>query len=164
MTAITLKDSSLTDSVVARINNNSATFTNSNGTGILASAAAGSTFQVDTNIVDFKGIGGTGMRFNLGGLSSTWIYSNSITDEAGGATGMLFDAVAANSRLQIEANTINLLSTDLTVHRGIIFTAVSPTIQLNSSTTNVINNASTTFSIPANSATGYLLINGTQVH
>lgn len=160
MTAVALVDASTTDSVNARITNNAATFTGSQGTGILLSAAAGSTLQVDNNQVDFKGVGGTGLHFNLGGISSTWIYSNIITDEAGSATGMLFDSVAASSRLQIEANTINLLSTDLTVHRGIIFTSVTPTIQFAGSVSNVINNASTIFSIPVNSSTGSIIING----
>lgn len=162
MTGVILSDQSATDSVIARINNNLMKFTGNQGTGILSKASAGSTLQVDTNSITFQGIGGTGLRFNLGGTNSSWIYSNIITDSAGGATGMLFDAVAANSRLQIEANTINLLSTDLTVHRGIIFTTVTPTIQFTSNYNNVINNASTIFSIPVNSSTGKLLINGAQ--
>lgn len=162
ITGVVLNDQSTTDSVIARINNNLMTFTGSQGTGIVSNAAAGSTLQVDTNSITFKGIGGTGLRFNLGGVNSSWIYSNIITDSAGGGTGMLFDAVAANSRMQIEANTINLLSTDLTVHRGIIFTTVTPTIQFTSNYNNVINNASTIFSIPVNSSTGRLLINGAQ--
>lgn len=162
MTGIMLKDSSTTDSVVARINNNLINFNSSasNGTGIYSWAAAGSTLQVDTNSIDFKAVGGIGTRFNLAGISSDWIYSNVITDEAGGATGMLFDAVAASSRLQIEANTINLLAGDLTVHRGIVFTTVTPTIQFSGNYNNLINNASTVFSIPVNSSTGKLIING----
>ncbi|MBS0204744.1 MAG: inverse autotransporter beta domain-containing protein [Planctomycetes bacterium] len=160
MTAVQINDQSATDSIIARINNNAMTFTGTGGTGLFLTAAAGSTLQVDDNNIDFKGVNGTGLRFNLGGISSTWIYSNSITDEAGGATGMLFDAVAASSRMQIEANTINLLSTDLTVHRGIIFTSVIPTIQFAGNYNNIINNASTTFSIPVNSSTGQIIING----
>ena len=163
MTGIVVRDWSGTDSVVARVSGNSMTFTDTGGTGVLASAAAGSSFQIDTNTVDFKGVNGTGLRFNLGGISSTWLYSNTITDEAGGATGMLFDTVAASSRLQIEANTINLLSTDMTVHRGIIFTTVTPTIQFTGSFNNVITNTPTTFSIPVNSSTGHIIINGSLV-
>ena len=163
MTGVAVVDNSATDSAVARITNNAATFSSNNGTGILASAVAGSTFQVDNNGVDFKGVNGTGLRFNLGGVSSTWIYSNVVTDEAGGATGMLFDTVAASSRLQIEANTVNLLSTDLTVHRGIIFTTVTPTIQLNGNYNNVISNTSTPFLMPVNSSTGHIIVNGVLV-
>lgn len=164
MTGIIVRDTSGTDSVVARINNNLLKFdsSSSNGTGIVASAAAGSTFQVDTNGIDFKAVNGTGLRFNLGGVSSSWIYSNVIADEAGGATGMLFDTVAASSRLQIEANQISLLAGDLTIHRGIVFTTVSPTIQFSGNYNNVITNASTVFSIPVNSSTGHIIINGSQ--
>lgn len=163
MTGVILKDSSATDSIITRINNNQMTFLGNNSTGILVNAAAGSTVQIDDNAVDFKGVNGTGLRFNLAGISSDWIYSNTITDEAGGATGMLFDSVAASSRLQIEANTINLLSTDLTVHRGIVFTTVTPTIQFSGNFNNIITNTSTPFSIPVNSSTGHIIVNGVLV-
>ncbi len=163
MTGIVVKDSSTTDSVTAVVSNNALTFTDSMGTGILAAANAGSSFQVNTNTVDFKGVNGTGLRFNLGGISTTWIYSNIITDEADGATGMLFDNVAASSRLQIEANTVNLLSTDMTVRRGIIFNAVTPTIQFMGNYNNIITNTPTPFSIPVNAATGHIIINGSLV-
>jgi hypothetical protein len=159
MTGVAIRGLSGTDSVSARVSQNALVFTGNTGTGILTAAAAGSTLQVDNNAVDFKGVGGTGLRFNLGGISSTWIYSNIIADESGGATGMLFDAVAASSRLQIEANTINLLSTDLTIHRGIIFSTATPTIQFAGNYNNIINNASTVFSIPVNSSTGSFIIN-----
>ena len=76
---------------------------------------------------------------------------------------MLFDNVAASSRLQIESNTISLLSSDLTVHRGIIFTAVSPTIQFSGTYNNVISNATTVFSIPVNASTGGFYVNGSLV-
>lgn len=160
MTAVQINDHSATDSIIARVNNNAMTFTGTGGTGLSLTAAAGSTLQVDNNNIVFNGVNGTGLRFNLAGISSSWIYSNSIADQAGGATGMLFDSVAASSRLQIEANTINLLATDLTVHRGIIFTTVIPTIQFAGNYNNIINNASTTFSIPVNSSTGHIIING----
>lgn len=160
MTGIAVRSLSTTDSVIARINNNAVKFAGTQGTGVLATAVAGSSFQVDSNDIIFNGTGGTGLRFNLGGVSSDWIFSNKITDNAGGATGMLFDAVAANSRVQIEANQIKLLATDLSVRRGIIFSSVTPTIQFASNVTNIIENASIDFSIPVNAATGSLLING----
>ena len=160
MTGIALRDLSATDAVNARVTGNTAVFGGNTGTGVLVSASASSTLQVDNNLADFQGVGGTGLRFNLGGVSSAWIYSNTVTDESGGATGMLFDAVAASSRLQIERNIINLLSTDLTPHRGIIFTTVAPTIQFAGDFNNIINNASTIFSIPVNSSTGHIIING----
>ena len=76
---------------------------------------------------------------------------------------MLFDNVAANSRMQIDGNTINLLSKDLTTHQGIIFTSVAPTIQFTGTVNNLIYNAPTSqslFSAPVNSFTGGFYING----
>lgn len=160
MTGVSVVGTSVTDAVNARITSNAMTFTGSMGTGALVAAAAGSSLQVDANSVDFEGVSGTGLRFNLAGVSTAWIYSNTITDNAGTGTGMLFDTVAANSRVQIEANNIKLMSGDLTPHRGIIFTTVTPTIQLFGNYNNVITNASQVFSMPVNSATGKIIING----
>ncbi|MBS0207281.1 MAG: inverse autotransporter beta domain-containing protein [Planctomycetes bacterium] len=163
MTGVQLHELSSTDTVVAQVSGNTMTFADTQGTGVLVDALASNTIQVDTNTITFNGVNGTGLRFDLSGTSSSWIYSNTIKDAAGGATGMLFDNVAASSRLQIEANTITLLSSDLTVHRGIIFSVVSPTIQFSGSYNNVISNASTAFSIPVNSSTGGFYVNGSLV-
>lgn len=79
---------------------------------------------------------------------------------------MLFDTVDSNSRMQIDGNTIKLLSTDLTTHQGIIFTSVTPTIQFIGTANNLIYNATslqTLFSIPVNAATGGFYINGSLV-
>ncbi|MFO1041712.1 MAG: inverse autotransporter beta domain-containing protein [Planctomycetaceae bacterium] len=159
MTGVNMVDSSATDALNTRISQNLMTFNSSQGTGVKVSAGSTSSVQVDNNGVDFKGVNGIGLRFALGGISSAFIHTNTITDEAGGTTGMLFDSVAASSQLQIQGNTINLLSTDLTVHRGIIFTSVTPTIQLYGTTSNTITNTPTTFSIPVNSSTGHIIIN-----
>ncbi|MEI8383012.1 MAG: inverse autotransporter beta domain-containing protein [Planctomycetota bacterium] len=159
MIGVNMVDASATDAVNTRISQNLMTFNATQGTGVMVNAGSTSSVQVDNNGVDFKGVGGIGLRYALGGISSAFIHTNTITDEAGGATGMLFDSVAASSQLQIEANTINLLSTDLTVHRGIIFTTVTPTIQLYGNKNNIITNTPTTFSIPVNSSTGHIIIN-----
>ena len=113
--------------------------------------------------MSFAGVSGTGMHFKLDGTSTDYIASNIITDTAGGATGMLFDNVAANSRLQIDGNTITLLSGDLTTHQGIIFTSVAPTIQFSGSVNNLIynvTNSTALFSAPVNSFNGGFYING----
>jgi hypothetical protein len=163
MTGILLQDSSATDAINAQIDGNAFTFTGSQGTGLSAIASGPSTFTVRGNTFDFKATGGIGTRFAMNGTSTAWFASNIITDEAGGATGMLFDHVAASSRLQIEGNTINLRSTDLTVHQGIVFTAVDPTIQFSGNYNNLIYNTTTPFSIPVNASTGGFLINGIRV-
>lgn len=164
-TGILINDTSLTDSLAAQVNGNSMLFepTANQGTGLSVIAANTSQLTVFQNTIDFKATGGIGTRYSFAGASTDYIASNVITDEAGGATGMLFDNVGANSRLQIDGNTINLLSTDLTTHQGIIFTAVTPTIQFTGTVNNLIYNATpqSVFSIPVNSATGGFYINGT---
>lgn len=164
-TAVLIQDTSTTDSLTAQVNGNTITFEPgaSQGVGVSVIAASTSQLAVAQNTIDFKGTGGIGMRFSLSGTSTDYLASNIITDEAGGLTGMLFDTVAANSRLQIDGNTINLLATDLTTHQGIIFTSVTPTIQFMGTINNLIYNATSLqslFSIPVNSATGGFYING----
>ena len=149
--------------MAAQISGNTATFANSQGTGVSFIAAGTSILNVTTNTFTFNGASGIGERFALTGTSTDYIASNIITDAAGGLTGMLFDNVAANSRLQIDGNTINLLSKDLTAHQGIIFTTVAPTIQFTGTVNNLIYNAATSqslFSAPVNSFTGGFYING----
>ena len=163
MTGVFIQDPVTTASVNAQVSGNTMSFASSQGTGVSVIAAGTSVLNVTSNNIEFKGVSGIGTRFALSGTSTDYIASNIITDRAGGATGMLFDNVAANSRLQIDGNTINLLSTDLTLHQGIIFTNVSPTIQFLGTVNNLIYNAAspqTLFSAPVNSFTGGFYING----
>lgn len=171
MTAIQIQDPSTTASLAAQVQNNTITFETSaaQGTGLyVTSGTSGVTstgtsqLSVSQNTIDFLATGGIGTRYALWGTTTEAIISNIITDQAGGATGMLFDNVAANSRVQIDGNTINLLSSDLTLHQGIIFTAVQPTIQFYGTVNNLIYNTTSLqslFSIPVNSATGGFYIN-----
>ena len=164
MTGLLVQESSATSSISTQVSGNTMSFASSQGTGLSVITAGTSILNVTSNTINFSGVGGIGTRYSLGGSSTDYIASNIITDSAGGATGMLFDSVAANSRLQIDGNTINLLSTDLTTHQGIIFTSISPTIQFLGTVNNLIYNAPTTqslFSAPVNSFTGGFYINGT---
>jgi len=163
MTGVFIQEPSATASVNAQVSGNTMNFASSQGTGLSVIAAGTSSLTVATNTINFQGVSGIGTRFSLAGTSTDYIASNIITDQAGGATGMLFDNVAANSRLQIDGNTINLLSTDLTTHQGIIFSNVAPTIQFTGTVNNLIYNATTSqslFSAPVNSWTGGFYING----
>ena len=163
MTGFLIQDTSTTGSMAAQFSGNTATFANSQGTGVSFIAAGTSILNVTSNTFTFNGASGIGERFALTGTSTDYIASNIITDGAGGLTGMLFDNVAANSRMQIDGNTINLLSKDLTTHQGIIFTSVAPTIQFTGTVNNLIYNAPTSqslFSAPVNSFTGGFYING----
>ncbi|HEY0980715.1 beta strand repeat-containing protein [Schlesneria sp.] len=163
MTGVLLQGTSTTASMTAQVDGNTITFAGAQGTGVSVIAAATSSLNIATNTVTFGGTGGTGLRFSLSGTSTDYIASNIITDKAGGATGMLFDKVAANSRMQIDGNTINLLANDLTPHYGIMFTNITPTVQFMGTVNNLIYNASTPqtlFSAPVNSYTGGFYING----
>jgi hypothetical protein len=172
MTGLLVNDASLTGAAAVQAQYNTITFEQgaSSGTGI--SLIAGSTSKIDyeQNNLTFDAPSGIGFRFALAGVSqSDVLYANTVTDNAGGATGMLFDSISGGSSLTIEANTIQLLSTDLTNHQGIVFTAVNgtsagSTINFSGSQayTNYVNNAPTQsiFIVPALSATGGFYING----
>ena len=168
MTAMLVHETSSTDSVVLQASGNTITFEAgaTSGTGLSVIAAGTSQLEVLQNTIDFKATSGIGTRFALTGTSSDYLGYNIITDQAGGATGILFDTIGTNSQVQIDGNTINLLSTDLTTHQGIIFTSVTPTIQFSGSINNLIYNTTsvnTLFSIPVNAATGGFYINGALV-
>lgn len=169
MTGVQVLDTSTTDSLALLVAGNGIAFAAgaNSGTAVQVNAAGTSQVQTTQNQIDFKATGGIGLRYSLGGTTTNAIVGNIITDEAGGATGMLFDTVAANSRIQLDGNTINLLASDLTTHQGIIFTSVTPTIQFSGTTNNLVYNASTpqtVFSIPVNAATGGFYINGSLVN
>ena len=168
MTAMLVQETSTSDSLVLQANANNLTFESgaTHGTGLSVISAGTSQVQALQNQFTFQATGGIGARFALSATTTTDIGYNIITDQSGGATGILFDTVAANSQLQIEGNTINLLSSDLTTHQGIIFTTVTPTIQFSGSANNLIYNATPTsiFSIPVNAATGGIYINGSLVN
>ena len=163
MTGVLIQETSTTASVNAQVSGNTMTFATSQGTGLSVISEGTSSLNISGNTMSFAGVSGKGMHFKLDGTSTDYIASNIITDTAGGATGMLFDNVAANSRLQIDGNTITLLSGDLTTHQGIIFTSVAPTIQFSGSVNNLIynvTNSTALFSAPVNSFTGGFYING----
>lgn len=169
MTGVLVQDTSTTDSLSLLVGGNGIAFASgaTSGTAVNVISAGTSTIQTTQNQISFNAAGGIGLRYSLAGTSTDYIAGNIITDSAGGATGMLFDSVAANTRMQIDGNTINLLASDLATHRGIIFTQVSPTIQFTGTSNNLVYNATTpqnVFSIPVNSATGGFYINGSLVN
>ncbi|WP_010586935.1 inverse autotransporter beta domain-containing protein [Schlesneria paludicola] len=179
MTAVMLQDASTTGLLTGTMNSNLIYFQTaaaSSGTGIwVIDGQSGQTstitslVNISTNTIQFQGTGGTGLRFGLYDKSTDTITTNIITDQAGGATGMLFDSVAANTTTTITGNTITLLAGDSLMHRGIIFTQVTPTMNLytpssqSAGTANAIYNATSTqnlFSMPAGTAVGGIIING----
>jgi len=180
MTGIKLQSQSLSAVVDENISTNSIIFETAaatNGTGIyVIDGQSGQTststpiLSMASNNVAFYGTGGTGIRFASFESSNDAITSNTVADYAGGATGMLFDNVGANSTMIIMSNTIGLKFGDATVHRGIIFSQITPTLNLatpTGATSNWIYNAasaSTGISIPTGTGTlGGILINGNYI-
>lgn len=180
MTGIKLQSQSLSAVVDENVSTNSIVFETTaatNGTGIYI--IDGQSGQISTstpilsmasNHVAFYGTGGTGIRFASFESTNDAITSNTVADYAGGATGMLFDNVGANSTMIIMSNTIGLKQGDATVHRGIIFSQISPHLNLatpTGATSNWIYNAAsvaTGISIPTGTgATGGILINGNYI-
>lgn len=179
MTAIMLQDASTTGLLTGTMNSNLIYFQTaaaSSGTGIwVVDGQSGQTstitslVNISTNTIQFQGTGGTGLKFGLYNKSTDTITTNIITDQAGGATGMLFDSVAANTTTTITGNTITLLAGDSLTHRGIIFTQVTPTMNLytpssqSAGTANAVYNATSVqnlFSMPTGTAIGGIIING----
>ena len=164
MTGITVQDTSTTTTSGAEninINTNTINVSGTQSTGIMVAAAGSNTIQVNTNTIGFTATGGTALQFNLTASGTSYITNNQITDKAGGMTGMLFDNVAAGTTVEIYSNTLTFLANDPNTPRGIIFSNATPTINLLSLKNNVINNApANLFSIPSNSSTGDIAING----
>ena len=188
LTAISLQGTSLLPTTVtttnttganllATVSSNSIYFQNAaatSGTGIFIgdgqsgqTSTGTTTLVMQSNGLKFHGTGGTGFRFGLYETTTTTITGNNIADLSGGLTGMLFDYTASNSNMTINANVINTLAGDTSLHRGIIFSQVAPTITLNApsgSPTNWVYNTTTVvdgFSIPKGTAIGGILIDNT---
>lgn len=163
MTGVQLVDASTIDKLTATATSNTFTFAGSGGVGIKATTGSTANLQYSSNTITFNGTGGIGTQFALAGASDVWLGANTITDNAGSGTGVLFDSIGPGSRVQLDSNSIQLLSTSQAVDRGVIFTTVNGTLSLYSVSNNVINGAVTTFSIPSGSITGNFLINGVAV-
>lgn len=105
------------------------------------------------------------MRFAEYSPTNDTFSGNVITDDVGGATGMLFDYIASKSDLTLTGNTVSLLSSDSTVHRGLVFSQVGSNVTFSTVTgasSNSVVNATSGQSlvIPAGQGTGGILING----
>ncbi len=83
------------------------------------------------------------MHFDLGDDANVVFDSNAIVDNAFGGTGILFDAIAAGSTVRFDGNEMNFKSTGVVVDRGIIFTTMGETVQLQGTRNNVIQGATT---------------------
>jgi hypothetical protein len=138
-----------------------------NDVGYHVITAGPSTITMLTNEVQFGGSHGTGMEFSLGPNASLALTQNSIFDNTGGATGILFDSVTGPSTIAINGNTIAVPNGG-GPDRGIIFTSVTDPVvgsmtyfvNLVGSQNNSVTGTATPFSVPANTTTGSILVNG----
>lgn len=163
MTGVQLANPSTTDKLTVTATSNTFDFSSSGGVGIKTTAGSTAFLQYQGNTMNFNGTNGMGMQFALAGAADIWLNSNTITDNAGGGTGVLFDTIGNGSRVQLDNNSIQMLSTSAAIDRGIIFTSVPGTLSLYSVNNNAVNGATTPFSMPAGSITGNFLINGVSV-
>jgi hypothetical protein len=163
MIGVQLVNPSSTDKLTVTAAANTFDFDGSGGIGIKTTAGSTAFLQYQSNTMTFDGTNGIGMQMSLTGAADVWLATNTITDNAGGGTGVLVDTVGSGSRMQLDGNTIQMLSSSATIDRGIIFSAVPGTLSLFSTTNNVVNGTTTPFSMPAGSITGTFLINNVSV-
>ncbi|MCA8982857.1 MAG: inverse autotransporter beta domain-containing protein [Planctomycetaceae bacterium] len=135
-----------------------------NSTGISIDSGAPMIAQANQNLIQLNGLNSIGMRYS-GTKGSTFnLNQNEIVDFAGGGTGILFPTVFDGSDIFLNSNILDFSANNVFVDRGIIVNAVggvdNPKINFQSNQNNLIIDASTLFSVPVDSGTGQLIING----
>ena len=115
------------------------------------------------SLAQFNSTNGTAFQFALAPSSVVNIASNSIVDTQGGATGILFNPINGPGSVTINDNIMQLTNQGAFSDRGIIFSGVTGTIQLNGTQNNVITNAATPFFVPVGTTTGDIDVNGADV-
>lgn len=131
----------------------------SEGTRIATSGASEVSFG--QNAIVFNAANGVGANFAIGDDATIDIFSNAITDNVSRGTGMLFSSINGTSNVTINNNSIQLLSTDNLIDRGIIFNSVTGDVEILGTSSNAINGATTPFS--AVGTTGQIIVNGVSV-
>lgn len=158
--AILVEAAATTDRLLGTFTGNIIQIAGNNSHGINVASAQESDLQMWSNSIVMAGTGGTGFRFDNTGITSTWLLSNVINDIGSAGTGMHFVNVADNSRLQFDANQMNMLSSSATVDRGIRFTTIDGTVQLFGYWDNTVVGATEPLFIPAGKSTGAFILNG----
>ncbi len=101
---------STSDQLSGTISNNALTMSGNNRIGYRIEADDTSSLLVTQNGVTMNGGFGTGFWFDFADATDSFIHTNGVIDNGGSGTGMGFNAVAANSRLQIDNNFMNFAS------------------------------------------------------
>ena len=111
----------------------------------------------------------TGLKLRLARDANVGIINNDIVATADGATGILIERAAASSDFLISGNRIGFTDFGIEAERGIIFQQVTGVVSIFGNVDNqivVLQNAGGNgaveqpFFIPANAATGQIIING----
>ncbi|MFN9374501.1 MAG: hypothetical protein ACK6D3_21650, partial [Planctomycetaceae bacterium] len=89
------------------------------------------------------------------------LTSNVVKDNTGAETGCRFDALTGPGTKTVNNNQVVLANSAL-VERGVVFSSINNTLQLFGNQNNVISGADSGmfFSVPQNSTTGRVLVNG----
>ncbi|HVJ86766.1 MAG TPA: right-handed parallel beta-helix repeat-containing protein [Caulifigura sp.] len=161
--AVNVVGTSTTDRLTAAITNNIINADDTSAVGLRFIAAGTSTLNIVGNGIAFNGGNGIGMQFNLADDAMVLLDTNAVIDNAFGATGFLFDDIAAGSTVRIDGNSMQFKSTGVVVDRGIIFTSMGETVQLQGTRNNVIQGATTPFQAPSGKSTGSFRLNGATV-
>jgi hypothetical protein len=158
ITGLAINNTSSALSSVA-FNNNLYSTTGTFGTAFHFTGLGTSVFTATNNMIQFGGTNGTGFEMSLVGPNVS-IANNKFTDATDGATGLLFDSVTGPGVIAINNNSFSFANTGALLDRGIIFSSVPTTFQLQGTVSNTITGADTPFFAPANSTTGSILVNG----
>jgi hypothetical protein len=140
--------------------NNEFVMLGGNGTGAYLNTAASTQVSAIGNTFALTGSGGAGLRATAVAPAFT-LTSNVVKDNTGGVTGFLFDSLTGPGTMTFNNNQIALASSSLQ-ERGVVFSSISNTLQLFGNQNNVITGADPGlfFSVPQNSTTGRVLVNG----
>lgn len=166
-TGVRIDSLSTADLATVSVTNNAFTANGGSDTGFQTITNGPSQLTVTGNSVQFGATNGTGFRFSLAPSATLNLASNSVVDSAGGATGVLFDSVTGPGSLTVNSNSVSLANHG----NGIIFSSVTDPVvsgmtytpALAGTENNVIQGASTSFSVPNGTTSGSILVNGTMV-
>lgn len=158
-----LTTSSTTELVKIVASGNSFAFSGGSDVGLRFTTLGPANLYAISNTVEFDAANGTGMDFTLAEAAYVWIQDNTIVDNVASGTGIRFSSIDGPSTVAINGNSIQLLNSGSIIDEGIIFSAVTDTVELSSYENNTVSGATTAFYAPANSTTGYIYVNGSAV-
>jgi hypothetical protein len=162
-TAFVLNFADTTNLIEVGIHSNAIVFNEANSVAVQLNSQSPTTLSVQQNQIAFNERDGIGFNLTLGRVSDVTVSGNSIFDYGGGATAVRFPSVYDGTIITLDSNLIDLSKVDGFVDQGIILSAVTgdddPFVTLNSSISNTITGASTSYYFPASGVNGQLIVN-----